>query len=229
MSESYSSVVPLLGVLTANMITWSPWPAAQRCLRSPSLLQHHSTLVYPLMMVNALAWLVYALLLGNTYIFWANICGWLLGFYLTLQFYALSSMPSSPNGLTAGASPDHGKWLMGLAVGGQAWVMLGAYWSFLVYKPLSSASTLWMGWTAIGALLLFYAAPLSALSAVLRRRDASSFQWPLMVTCLANAVLWSAYGWSLSDPFIYGPNLFGLVMVFIQMGFKLVYPSLGSL
>lgn len=50
------------------------------------------------------------------------------------------------------------------------------------------------GSTAVAILGIYYVAPLSSLFQVLRERDSSTIYWPLCLTNLINAVLWTVYG-----------------------------------
>lgn len=46
----------------------------------------------------------------------------------------------------------------------------------------------------MAVLCIYYVAPLSSLVQVLQQRDSSSIYWPLCLTNLINAVLWTVYG-----------------------------------
>ncbi len=50
------------------------------------------------------------------------------------------------------------------------------------------------GYQAVGVLLIFYSAPLSALAEVLRSRSSATLYWPLSVMSCVNGSLWVAYG-----------------------------------
>ena len=217
-----SSVIPFLGTITANLIALSPWTAVQQCIRSRSL-NGTNPLPYPLIMANALAWLLYALLVHNQFIFWSNIAGWLLGLYFTTHMYSIVSQNTSPVLQRS---------LMLLLLGANGFVFFGAFLAFLLLADTTTSATAptesqknAMGYVAITVLILFYSSPLSTLMEVVRNRDASSFQWSLSLTCLVNALLWTAYGSAIQDVFVSGPNAIGVVVALIQIICKLVFPS----
>lgn len=69
-------------------------------------------------------------------------------------------------------------------------------------------------------LVLFYCAPLSTISNVLRKWDSSSIHIPTMIANTVNASFWAAYGYAISDWSIIIPNglgcLFGFVQIFLS-------------
>lgn len=70
-----------------------------------------------------------------------------------------------------------------------------------------------MGLCSIAILVVFYAAPLSALMKVIKSRDASLFNTPLLIASFINACLWTYYGYfGLQNPdvYIWGPNSVGV-------------------
>jgi hypothetical protein len=79
-------------------------------------------------------------------------------------------------------------------------------------------------------LLAFYAAPLSTIGSVLRARDAASIaaNWPMTAVSAANAALWAAYGFAIGRPFVWAPNVAGLVLGAVQLGLCVCLPAGGG-
>jgi solute carrier family 50 protein (sugar transporter) len=69
---------------------------------------------------------------------------------------------------------------------------------------------------------------MSTLLNVIRTHDASSFYWPLSLTCLINGALWTVYGIFIGDGFIWGPNLLGAFLGLVQLGFIFAYRKSGT-
>ena len=73
--------------------------------------------------------------------------------------------------------------------------------------------------------MIYYAAPLSTVVEVLRRRDARSLHWPSCTMNFVNGLCWTAYGWAIKDYFILGPNAAGMVMAAFQIALIASFPS----
>lgn len=86
--------------------------------------------------------------------------------------------------------------------------LLMAAGAWLSFATLDAPARLrvW-GSVTVLILLLFYAAPLSALAEVLRTRSAATLHAPLAGMSCFNGLLWSVYGAALGDAFIYAPNM----------------------
>lgn len=93
--------------------------------------------------------------------------------------------------------------------------------------PDQSSRQLISGILAIAFNAMFMASPLSALWTILETRDGRHIYLPLSFTGLLNASFWSVYGFILTDPFIYGPNMFGVLVTLVQIALSFLRP-LGS-
>ncbi|KAH6579315.1 hypothetical protein BASA60_003329 [Batrachochytrium salamandrivorans] len=67
------------------------------------------------------------------------------------------------------------------------------------------------------------ALPLSDLANVIRSRDASTINPVLAFCSLLNGSLWTGYGFAISDPFVWGPNIVGVVLTLVQLGLIVVF------
>jgi hypothetical protein len=58
---------------------------------------------------------------------------------------------------------------------------------------------------------------------VIVRRDATAFQYPLLLACLSNGLLWAWYGSVLQDSFVSGPNWVGVIVGAVQLTCKMAF------
>lgn len=91
----------------------------------------------------------------------------------------------------------------------------------------ASAKTL-MGISSVVFITGFYSAPLSSLWGVIKEKDSSSIHIPLSLVMLLNAMFWAAYGISLGNPFVWGPNVLGMASAVAQILLALVFPRAKS-
>jgi hypothetical protein len=118
--------------------------------------------------------------------------------------------------------------ITGLAFFYAGWMgVAGGIASFAGLSP-PGLEMLW-GFVTNVQLLAFYAAPLSTLAAVLKARDASSIaaNWPMTAVSTVNASLWAAYGIAIARPFVWAPNVVGLVLGAVQLGLCVCLPAGG--
>lgn len=73
-------------------------------------------------------------------------------------------------------------------------------------------------------LVVFYAAPLSTIWAVLQTRSASTIHIPTMLTNTANGTFWMAYGIAVFDLIIVVPNALGAILGAVQIVLCVVFP-----
>jgi uncharacterized protein with PQ loop repeat len=74
-------------------------------------------------------------------------------------------------------------------------------------------------------LIFFFSAPLSTIATVVRQRSAHSIHKRTMTMTVFNCFFWMAYGFAVGDPFIYTPNVIGLLLGLFQVGLCLCFPS----
>jgi uncharacterized protein with PQ loop repeat len=74
-------------------------------------------------------------------------------------------------------------------------------------------------------LIFFFGAPLSTITTVVQQRSAHSIHKRTMIMTVFNCFFWMAYGFAVNDPYIYTPNVVGLLLGLFQVGFCLCFPS----
>ena len=165
---------------------------------------------------SSIGWTIYGVATADLFIYLSNIVGVLLATLFVFSVYGFAG--DAARGRITGAAFLFAAWMGG--AGGVA--------AFAGLSP-PATEVLW-GIVTNVQLLAFYAAPLSTLAAVLRARDAASIaaNWPMTAVSTANACLWSAYGFAIGRPFVWAPNVAGLVLGAVQLGLCLCLPSGGG-
>lgn len=95
-------------------------------------------------------------------------------------------------------------------------------WGSLTRIPLSQRPSACFKFRALPA-VIYYAAPLSTFSTIVRKRDASSINLLLAAANTMNGSAWLAYGLAMGSPFIWAPNGFGALLGIVQMALKAVF------
>ncbi|EGF81946.1 hypothetical protein BATDEDRAFT_16153 [Batrachochytrium dendrobatidis JAM81] len=195
-------VLPALGVAFAISIYLSPFTHVWKSLKNKeaSLV---NTMPYPWIIANCLGWIVYGCHTGDYYVFVANIVGYHLGL-----FYTLSSLHYGSDKFRTTAAV--------IVLGSSFLVLTSAFVVFAILRQAQPSKTV-LGSVCVFILVIFYASPLSDLASVIRSRDASSIN-PILGFCsLLNGALWTGYGFAISDPFIWAPNVVGVVLSIVQL------------
>lgn len=160
-----------------------------------------SVMPYAAMAANGAAWTTYGALSSDFTIMIPNFSGLLFGSYYCHQFYSLRSPEAT-------VLPYFG--------GGAAFVaaVLGA----AATLPIASAQTA-IGSAGCALTAMMFYGPLAAVGTVLKDRSAASLPLAFTLASTANCTLWTSYGaLVIHDPFVYGPNGFGLGMSMVQLG-----------
>lgn len=207
-------IVMIRGVLTCLAIYLSDYKKVASIVQSGDLGSYN---VLPNMMcfVNTFSWVMYGLMVGNYYIFCPN----LVGMNFTI-FYALSVYHLAPS--------NKRKMIRNVLLVGQSFVLLGALASFVVLLPYDPEGVLReqvSGWVAVIALLVFYSSPLTDLANVIKSKDASSISLPMAVANGINGLLWTSYGFAISNPFVWAPNFVGIITVLVQIVLVFIYKN----
>ena len=72
-------------------------------------------------------------------------------------------------------------------------------------------------------LVIFYAAPLSVIYAVVSQRNSAAIHVCTMVTNTVNGLFWAIYGLAVTDPFIYVTNGLGAILGIVQIALCLLF------
>eukprot|EP00039_Didymoeca_costata_P016101 m.282472 g.282472 ORF g.282472 m.282472 type:complete len:300 (+) comp16337_c0_seq63:1597-2496(+) len=74
-------------------------------------------------------------------------------------------------------------------------------------------------------LAVMYYSPASTVMHIIKTKDASSILPPLQLAVTTNAVIWLTYGLFIEQPYIWGPNVVGLVIGVLLFVLYFIYPS----
>lgn len=74
-----------------------------------------------------------------------------------------------------------------------------------------------MGGMCTLVLVLFYVSPLAEVASMIKNRDASKINAPLAITAIFNSGFWVAYGRSIENAWVWGPNACGAVFSVFQL------------
>eukprot|EP00882_Tetradesmus_deserticola_P003298 GHRQ01003493.1.p1 GENE.GHRQ01003493.1~~GHRQ01003493.1.p1 ORF type:complete len:378 (+),score=125.18 GHRQ01003493.1:486-1619(+) len=205
-------VCPGLGVGIAFVLFSSPLKAVLEVNRKKSVGELN-VLPFMAMAANCFAWIMYAYVGLDWYLYFGNIPGLTLGMFYVLTCYKFSK-EQAQDALRN--------------------IFLGACLLFFVIGLVGLAAkldaaglkTLW-GATAVAILAVYYAAPLTSLAKVLAQRDSSSLHWPLCTMNVINGTLWFVYGMALKDWFVGVPNGVGAAFNVICVVFCFAFPAKG--
>ncbi|KAJ3245555.1 hypothetical protein HDU78_009041 [Chytriomyces hyalinus] len=203
-------VVPSLGCVTAAGLTLSPYPAIRKAVEDGTLGKLN-TLPFGLLACNGLVWTVYSFYIKDWFIFAPNFFGWVCATLYTL--YLLPMATHKARQLT----------VLGLVVIQSVIYLTGAI-AFISGIQRDAALTL-LGIVANAVLIMFYASPLATCFEVIKLKDSSSFQFPLALATVVNSILWTSYGFALSNWYIIVPNGLGIVFSVLQVTLIFVYPK----
>lgn len=185
---------------------------------------------FSFMILNSMGWVIYALMIDNLYVFFANMSGVLLGL-----FYMLTVMMTT---VRSASMKDDTFPLLYFQLERQ---LLGALllWILLSLVSTSSLSQLWfrasghhlqrliIGNTVMIFNVAYYASPFSTLLKVIRSKDSSSILAVMVSANLLDAGLWLIYAGAINDWYLMIPNALGVLLAVSQLIVRLLYCAKG--
>ena len=165
------------------------------------------------MVASTIAWVSYALAVGNPWIAGTNIPGMVVAFYQLVTMLPLMKPGSE---LTLFQS------VIVSGVTAQALLFAGLLFGGVSPEARSQA----LGQYATAICIILFASPLSTIATVVKTRDSASILGPLTIAQVTNCLMWTVYGLlSAKDIFVWGPNGTGLILGLVQLALKLLFPS----
>ena len=216
------TVAPKLGIFTALLLFLAPAAAVRDTVQSNQLCDLNP-LPIALMSVVTTSWLAYGLAIQDFYVALSNLPGALLS--LSYVIGILPVMQVAHSG-TAGRSANRRELRavqILLALGATSSLTL---WTALRFSgaPLATAKTV-LGLFASTFTVMLFGSPLSTVRTVVKQRNSASILGSLTVAQIINSSLWTAYGVTLRQIFVWAPNGIGLVLGLMQLALKFLYPS----
>lgn len=203
---------PVAGVFTSNALYFSPLVATMQRTKAGSM-GDLNPLPAAVTVLSTLAWLQYGLAVANPFVTASNVPGLVAavaGFVLMLPLMKGSAdLKVTQTTFIGGCAATVG------------------LWTWMVFSRLTAvARAAALGYYASGFFVVLCAAPLSTIQKVIQKKDASSIFAPATAAQCVNCALWTAYGMlAISDVFVWGPNLTGLMLGVAQLALKIVFPS----
>lgn len=170
---------------------------------------------------NCIIWVIYSVIIKNYFVFCANFLGVILLFGYCLTAISLLSKNYSADNASAVTHLE--RTLMTMIT---AYVIIALVVGIVLSGgDNDSVIENIVGIVALIVSIFYYAAPCSTLLKSIKTKDASSMLLPLICANLANATLWFFYGLiGLADPYIYIPNVLGIVFATASLIVKLTFP-----
>ncbi|KAF5837855.1 sugar efflux transporter for intercellular exchange-domain-containing protein [Dunaliella salina] len=163
---------------------------------------------------NCVVWLLYAAYVKAPYVAAGNLPGLVLGVYMTFIAYGVADLKTRDS-------------MVRVVVVITTVLSLGPTAVALFVKDTALGANA-IGYLAVGILLCYYSAPLSALAAVVQSRTSASLHAPLSLMSFINGALWVSYGLAVGDAFIWGPNGVGALFGAIQLILLAIFPKSSS-
>eukprot|EP00668_Euglena_longa_P006600 GGOE01007894.1.p1 GENE.GGOE01007894.1~~GGOE01007894.1.p1 ORF type:complete len:330 (+),score=89.53 GGOE01007894.1:52-990(+) len=206
-------VLPSIGVVLSGALYVSSLPTVRRAVRQRALETLDATTL-AMQFINSLMWLRYAVLVGDPFVWWSNAPGLLLTAYYVAALLFLSG------GKGDGRLPRLIARIVG--VGGSYLLIEVMAFAFLLHD--ARVVQLIAGLSTNVWLAGMYLAPVLNVARAVRERSAAAFVVPLVIVTLLNSCMWFGYGLlACGDPFIYVPNVVGLVAALVQLGVILLF------
>jgi len=213
MAAGDSLFFPVLGVILSNALYFSSMPAVLRIARSGHLGKLN-VLPQALMVLSTNAWMSYGLSVPNKFIVMSNLPGAIAAvafISVTLPLIPRADVPSRRAVQTV------------LVLGNAAMLLL---WVYLIFADVSHAEKVFLlGAYGSAICVILFASPLSTMREVIATGNAVSIYAPLTATQVTNCAMWTVYGSSIGDIWVWGPNGTGLLLGLVQLALVCVYPS----
>mmetsp|Transcript_8519 Transcript_8519/g.24439 ORF Transcript_8519/g.24439 Transcript_8519/m.24439 type:complete len:271 (-) Transcript_8519:129-941(-) len=202
---------PLLGVVLGTIMVCSPMRAVLAVQKSGHL-GDLNPLPFPIISANCASWIVYSLMKRDWFIYIGNLPGLIVGLLFTM-----TTLACAPPQIRSQIKALFLLLVFEICIVSAA---IGMY-------NRSPADKLYIwGLNTNIILLLYYAAPLSAMYRVIQDRSAASLNWPMSLANLANGTTWFVYGlYGLNDPWIWAPNGIGASLALVQVSAFALYPA----
>lgn len=210
-------LAPALGTFIANVM-WVTPIKVMRDARLSGELGNINPIPFNVVVINCFAYTMYSILRQDYFIFFSNCFGIIIGTSCCLTALILLSK-ESPSKFESGLRTT----VEYLFIGTLAFWLLILLFVGLVLDGGGASSSL-VGTIAVIVSIAYYAAPLSTMARVVRKKDASSLYLPLVLVNLVNAVLWFIYGLAgINDIYVWLPNALGIALALAQVGLVLWY------
>lgn len=204
------TLAPKLGVFTSTALYFAPAAAVITAIRNGDIGDLNPIPVC-IMSTVSVSWLAYGLSARDPYVALSNIAG-----CIGSAGYVIGLLPLLTNHKQLRATQAV-VWA-GVSALLSAWTYLG-----LSNAPRSVVSST-MGMFGSVLFIILAASPLATIKTVVSSRNSKSILGPLTMAQVVNCALWTMYGFTVRDRFVWGPNVIGLTLGLAQLTLKLLFP-----
>lgn len=240
---------PSLGVLMAMALYAAPAVALHKALRVGNL-GPLNPIPWAIMSGNCVGWCAYASYTHDPFILASSLPGLRLSIWLNLGAAQLQyvqpveSQSDDEASVQPAGDERHGTIIMSNGAEGNGarsskssrlrqevlFMIVLAIWAIILVcvgwvGPLRQYAIPTIGWFVNANLILFYAAPLQTMTAVISTGFSDSLHRPTVVLTCLNAMLWMTYGVAKNDVVMYTPNIIGLMLGIAQGIMLLRFPK----
>eukprot|EP01060_Flectonema_neradi_P039527 TRINITY_DN8736_c0_g1_i1.p1 TRINITY_DN8736_c0_g1~~TRINITY_DN8736_c0_g1_i1.p1 ORF type:complete len:260 (+),score=45.07 TRINITY_DN8736_c0_g1_i1:19-798(+) len=182
----------------AQLVFFSPL-ATMRSIREKRSTGDLPMLPYTMMACNGFLWMCYGGLVGDTTVIAANVSALCLGLFYCTVF--LKHRSPTANIQTP------------LLLAGTAAAAVASMVTLLPHQAAIDA----VGMTGCGVVVAMFGGPLQSIKKVIAEKSTASLPFPMAVATCANCLAWALYGMLVADPYIYLPNMLGLLSGITQL------------
>jgi solute carrier family 50 protein (sugar transporter) len=208
---------PTLAVIINNIMWLSPLMVLLEA-RKKNDLGTLNPIPFAVTVFNCTGWVIYAVMISNYYILFANAPGLILGIYFVMTSLQVLVKPEPCEKEKLQRSR-----IEMIVIGGLSVWLIAVLFTSVVYKG-SPKSTSFIGGLADAGALMYFAAPLSTIVQVFRTGDASTLYAPTILANFANATLWFFYGViGLDNLNVYIPNGVAMALTIFQLFTLFIY------
>jgi solute carrier family 50 (sugar transporter) len=206
------TIAPKLGIFSSTALYFAPAATVLLAIKNDNI-GDLDPIPLAVMSVVSIAWFAYGLAARDPYVVLSNIAGCVGSMGYVFGILPLLQAKKSVLRTTQSV-------LLG---GVTATLCLWTYLGLSGASPQKIQS--FLGLFASGFFIIMAGSPLSNIAAVVATKDSSSILGALTIAQIINTILWSAYGFAVSNFFVLGPNCIGLVLGLAQLALKLLYPT----
>jgi hypothetical protein len=99
--------------------------------------------------------------------------------------------------------------------------------AFVQYKDNMKGAQDFIGYLCIVQTMVYFSIPLIDMKEVCSSGDSSMIYPPMILSSIVACLMWATYGiFGIKDPMIWGPNLGGLILNFVNLFLVVYYPNI---
>ena len=162
--------------------------------------------------------MLYAVMTKDYYLFFTAAVGFILGLYYTVTSLTLLSQSKSLSDSSVYF------WMETILVCGAIFFSaMSMYIGITLTDSETELAKTIVAYIGVTLCTVYYASPCTVIAQIIKTKNSSTLYAPMVCANGANAILWLVYGLALDDVFVYGPNVFGILLSVFQLFLVFVY------